>query len=304
MNNLESETFDTINLFTNDNNTSYNLMKEMDEIINKSKAQISQVQSKINFPQSKVQNIHLNSDEAEKISEKNSNSEIKNEPRISNISISDINLESENLRLQSALTLERVNSHELAMKLKHAEKEIEKLKQQLKENQILNFNTISEYKNKINKNEKNYLSEIKSIETSNNHEKKNITELYAEKNEKLKKEIEIMQKESITIRTMIKTFFDFYNKNLSLCNELNIIKFECNPVTYDESDITGENNYSKVNLVLETINKLMQKTILNNQELDNKIKLNDVNITEIENLKHENELLKLQLQKYDNNNQK
>ena len=204
------------------------------------------------------------------------------------------------MKLQSALTLERVNSHELAMKLKCAEKEIEKLKKQLKENEILNFNTISEYKDLLNKNEKKYLLEIKSIETNNNHEKENISELYTEKIEKLTKEIEKMQKEVNIIKTMVKTFFNFYNKNLNLCNELNIIQPCCNPVKYDEFDDTGENNFSKIKLVLETIDKLMQKLIIKNQELINKKQLNDANIIEIDNLKHENELLKSQLQKFVN----
>ena len=296
MDDLECETFDNIN----DKNTTYALMKEMDEIINKSRDQISQVQSRINTPRSITQNIHLNYEDNTNISEKITNSEIKNESRISNIPILNLNLENENLKLQSALTLERINSRELTMKLKHAEKEIEKLKQQLKENQILNFNTISEYKNKRNKIEKKYLSKNKSTGINNNYENKSITELYTETNEKLKKENEIMQKELKSVKTIIKTFFDFYNKNLNLCNELKIIKSDYNPVIYDECDITGANNFSKVHLVFETIDKLMRKLILNSQEFDNKIKLRDIDKTEIENLKHENKLLKSQLQKFIN----
>ena len=296
MDDLECETFDNIN----DKNTTYALMKEMDEIINKSRDQISQVQSRINTPRSITQNIHLNYEDNTNISEKITNSEIKNESRISNIPILNLNLENENLKLQSALTLERINSQELTMKLKHAEKEIEKLKQQLKENQILNFNTISEYKNKRNKIEKKYLSKNKSTDINNNYENKSITELYTETNEKLKKENEIMQKELKSVKTIIKTFFDFYNKNLNLCNELKIIKSDYNPVIYDECDITGTNNFSKVHLVFETIDKLMRKLILNSQEFDNKIKLRDIDKTEIENLKHENKLLKSQLQKFIN----
>ena len=301
MNNLKSETFDNSSFFPNDKNTSYNnLMKEIDEMIYISKAQISQVQVKINSPQPKVQNVYSYCGEISKISEVTSNSEIKSENGVSNISISDLNLESENLKLQSALTLERVNSHELSMKLKCAEKEIEKLKKQLKDNEILNFNTISEYKDLLNKNEKKYLLEIKSIETNNNHEKENISELYTEKIEKLKKEIEKTKKEVNIIKTMVKTFFNFYNKNLNLCNELNIIQPCCNSVKYDEFDNSGENNFSKIKLVLETIDKLMQKLIIKNQELINKKQLNDANIIEIDNLKHENELLKSQLQKFVN----
>ena len=296
MDDLECETFDNIN----DKNTTYALMKEMDEIINKSRDQISQVQSRINTPRSITQNIHLTYEDNTNISEKITNSEIKNESRISNIPILNLNLENENLKLQSALTLERINSQELTIKLKHAEKEIEKLKQQLKENQILNFNTISEYKNKRNKIEKKYLSKNKSTGINNNYENKSITELYTETNEKLKKENEIMQKELKSVKTIIKTFFDFYNKNLNLCNELKIIKSDYNPVIYDECDITGANNFSKVHLVFETIDKLMRKLILNSQEFDNKIKLRDIDKTEIENLKHENKLLKSQLQKFIN----
>ena len=296
MDDLECETFDNIN----DKNTTYALMKEMDEIINKSRDQISQVQSRINTPRSITQNIHLNYEDNTNISEKITNSEIKNESRISNIPILNLNLENENLKLQSALTLERTNSQELTIKLKHAEKEIEKLKQQLKENQILNFNTISEYKNKRNKIQKKYLSKNKSTGINNNYENKSITELYTETNEKLKKENEIMQKELKSVKTIIKTFFDFYNKNLNLCNELKIIKSDYNPVIYDECDITGANNFSKVHLVFETIDKLTRKLILNSQEFDNKIKLRDIDKTEIENLKHENKLLKSQLQKFIN----
>ena len=281
----ESKNIIGINKKDMPNINKFSLLKEIDNIINKSKNELEEIQlqnhqfnkfyqseknTNDNYNIKSLNNIKNNSSNFNKIEEL-----ILNKKDINNNNINkDFDLERLNLKLTSDLTIERAKVHELDIKLKLKDKEISSLKKQL------NFTQMNFYNKQI---------QFEKILEQKENKSKNILPY--------KKDLYQNQNSNTLI---IKSFFNFFNKYLELFNQLEIIDTNYKQkLIFIEND-TKNLNIKNVSFVINTFDELIDKLIKENREMFEKLSkyekkdvnnnLQNINELEInvENIKNEN----------------
>lgn len=281
----ESKNIIGINKKDISNINKFSLLKEIDNIINKSKNELEEIQlqnhqfnkfyqseknTNDNYNIKSLNNIKNNSSNFNKIEEL-----ILNKKDINNNNINkDFDLERLNLKLTSDLTIERAKVHELDIKLKLKDKEISSLKKQL------NFTQMNFYNKQI---------QFEKILEQKENKSKNILPY--------KKDLYQNQNSNTLI---IKSFFNFFNKYLELFNQLEIIDTNYKQkLIFIEND-TKNLNIKNVSFVINTFDELIDKLIKENREMFEKLSkyekkdvnnnLQNINELEInvENIKNEN----------------
>ena len=281
----ESKNIIGINKKDISNINKFSLLKEIDNIINKSKNELEEIQlqnhqfnkfyqseknKNDNYNIKSLNNIKNNSSNFNKIEEL-----ILNKKDINNNNINkDFDLERLNLKLTSDLTIERAKVHELDIKLKLKDKEISSLKKQL------NFTQMNFYNKQI---------QFEKILEQKENKSKNI----------LPYKKDLCQNQSSNA-LMVKSFFNFFNKYLELFNQLEIIDTNYKQkLIFIEND-TKNLNIKNVSFVINTFDELIDKLIKENREMFEKLSkyekkdvnnnLQNINELEInfENIKNEN----------------
>ena len=178
----------------------------------------------------------------------------------------DINyeMENDNIKLGSALTLEKTKVVQLLNLLKMKENEINNLKQQ-----------IEKFEAKVNDIENKYQNIIYSIEQQQSLKLNDMYNNMSDEQNKLKidyneikrnSEIQLEQinNELYNNRKIVKIFFDLFNKNIDLFNKTEI---------FPGIQIITENNYTEENafLAVETLDKLIKKLVQDNKDLFNEL---------------------------------
>ena len=140
-------------------------------------------------------------------------------------------LERDNIKLQSLLTLEKTKVVQLTNLLKEKESENNLLKQKLNSTKIEFTNLINEFKLKY----ENY--NIQTVELNKN---------------------------------IIKEFFEFFNENLPLFTKTDILMLNTNErVNFIEND--GSNNKKNAIFIIDTFDKLIKKLLNDNKQLYNEL---------------------------------
>ena len=247
------------------NINSPDIIQQVDKIISKYKFQLEQLKPKKNiYSLTNINNTFIKEDNINNI---NNNTFSKyNNDRKNNISILTQEMENDNLKLGSALTLEKSKVVQLLNLLKIKEIEINNLKEQ-----------IDGLGNKLTDLEKKYQDIIDSMK----HEQQNkINELYNKMNNEIniskinldenKKNNELLldkyNKELNKNNKMLKIFFDFFNKHIEVYKKTDILKLEPN-------FIIKSKDYSedKAILAIETWDKLINKLFQDNKDLYNEL---------------------------------
>jgi DNA repair exonuclease SbcCD ATPase subunit len=174
-------------------------------------------------------------------------------------------MEKDNIKLGSALTLEKSKVVQLLNLLKIKENEINNLKQQIdnfedKINEIKNkyqdiINSMKqEQNNKLNELYNKLTNENNRLQMDLNENKKNNELLLDKYNNELNKN-----------EKMLKIFFDFFNKNIEVYKKTEILK--------GENLVIKEKDYSedKATLAIETWDKLINKLFQDNKDLYNEL---------------------------------
>ena len=268
------------NLINNNRNDSYpDIVQQVDKIISKYKIQLEQLKPKRNIEErnipnyipdqnmnklSNITNINNNIEEDYMNMNNNTYNTMINERK--NTSLLTQEMEKDNIKLGSALTLEKSKVIQLLNLLKIKENEINNLKQQIdgfeiKLNEIKNkyqeiINTMKqEQKNKLDDLYNKLTNENKMMQMEYNKNEKNKELLLDKYNNELNKNEKI-----------IKIFFDFFNKNIEVYKKTEILKEE-------ENYIVKSNEYSedKAVLAIETWDKLINKLFQDNKDLYNEL---------------------------------
>ena len=269
------------NLKNNNRNNSYpDIVQQVDKIISKYKFQIEQLKPKRNIEErnipnyipdqnmnklSNITNINNNNIEEDYMNmNNNAYNKMINERK--NTSLLTQEMEKDNIKLGSALTLEKSKVIQLLNLLKIKENEINNLKQQIdgfeiKLNEIKNkyqeiINTMKqEQKTKLDDLYNKLTNENKMMQMEYNKNEKNKELLLDKYNNELNKNEKI-----------IKIFFDFFNKNIEVYKKTEILKEE-------ENYIVKSNEYSedKAVLAIETWDKLINKLFQDNKDLYNEL---------------------------------
>ena len=268
------------NLINNNRDNSYpDIVQQVDKIISKYKIQLEQLKPKRNIEErnipnyipdqnmnklSNITNINNNIEEDYMNMNNNTYNKMINERK--NISLLTQEMEKDNIKLGSALTLEKSKVIQLLNLLKIKENEINNLKQQIdgfeiKLNEIKNkyqeiINTMKqEQKNKLDDLYNKLTNENKMMQMEYNKNEKNKELLLDKYNNELNKNEKI-----------IKIFFDFFNKNIEVYKKTEILKEE-------ENYIIKSNEYSedKAVLAIETWDKLINKLFQDNKDLYNEL---------------------------------
>ena len=269
------------NLINNSRNNSYpDIVQQVDKIISKYKIQLEQLKPKRNLEErnipnyipdqnmnklSNITNINNNNIEEDYMNMNNNNyNKMINERK--NTSLLTQEMEKDNIKLGSALTLEKSKVIQLLNLLKIKENEINNLKQQIdgfeiKLNEIKNkyqeiINTMKqEQKTKLDDLYNKLTNENKMMQMEYNKNEKNKELLLDKYNNELNKNEKI-----------IKIFFDFFNKNIEVYKKTEILKEE-------ENYIIKSNEYSedKAVLAIETWDKLINKLFQDNKDLYNEL---------------------------------
>ena len=303
-NNIEliNNNSDNYLLNMNKNNSYPDIIQQVDKIITKYKTQLEQLKQKKNYedynnnvsnyiPSQRINKINnqkrnygfnnnnfnkfeLNNEDNNNNLQYNFKYESKNNlmndinNNINNNSSSNLNyeMENDNIKLGSALTLEKSKVIQLLNLLKLKEEENNSLKHQ-----------IDDFEIKINDLEQKYQNIIHSIEQQQNNK---INELYNkmsnEKNriqinfEENKKSSEMLlnkyTNELNKSQKILKIFFDFFNKNIEIYKKTEIFK-------EDDDLFIKDIDYSedKASLAIETWNKLINKLFQDNKDLYNEL---------------------------------
>ena len=243
----------------NININSPDIIQQVDKIISKYKIQLEQIKPRKNI-----------------YSLTNMNNSLMKEDNINNNTYSKYNndrknilaqeMENDNIKLGSALTLEKSKVVQLLNLLKMKEIEINNLKEH-----------IDGLGNKLTDLEKKYQDVIDSMR----HEQQNkINEIYNRMNNEInlskinldenKKNNELLldkyNKELNKSNKMLKIFFDFFNKHIEVYKKTDILKL-------DPNFIIKSKDYSedKAILAIETWDKLINKLFQDNKDLYNEL---------------------------------
>ena len=256
----------------NQKNYHPDIIQQVDKIISKYKIQLEQIKPKRNiesnnyipeqnlFKLTDLTNTNINNYEPKNEENMNFNtSYIKNKNFLAQ------EMEKDNIKLGSALTLEKSKVVQLLNLLKIKENEINNLKQQIdnfedKINEIKNkyqdiINSMKqEQNNKLNELYNKLTNENNRLQTDLNENKKNNELLLDKYNNELSKN-----------EKMLKIFFDFFNKNIEVYKKTEILK--------GENLVIKGKDYSedKATLAIETWDKLINKLFQDNKDLYNEL---------------------------------
>ena len=246
----------------NQKNPNYpDIIQQVDKIISKYKTQLEQLKPRKNlYSLTNTNNSFMQEDNI------NSNTYIKYNNEKKNKSILTQEMENDNIKLGSALTLEKSKVVQLLNLLKIKENEINNLKQQIdgfefklsdleKKYQEIIESMRQEQQNKINELYKKMSNEINKANINLDDNKKNNEILLEKYNKELNKNNKI-----------IKIFFDFFNKNIEVYKKTEILKGE-------QNFIIKSKDYSedKAVLAIETWDKLINKLFQDNKDLYNEL---------------------------------
>ena len=213
-------------------------------------------------------------------------------------------IQNDNMKLGSALTMEKSKVVQLLNLLKMKEGEINNLKQQI-DNFEIKINEIeNKYQNIIHSIESKQYEKLNDIYNNLSNEKNQFKIDYdnIKRNNELK--FEQINDELRNYQKVMKLFFDLFNKNIDLFNKTEILP---DKIFIKESDFTEENAYLAVDVIDKLINKLVQdnKDLFNelirlNEEMKNMNNSNDDFIKQenyslrqlVNNLTKENNILK------------
>ena len=175
-------------------------------------------------------------------------------------------MENDNIKLGSALTLEKTKVVQLLNLLKIKENEINNLKLQ-----------IDNFEEKVNEIENKYQNIIYSIEQQQSLKLKDIYNNISDEKNKLKvgyneikrnTEIQLEQasNELNINKKLLKMFFDLFNKNIDLLTKTEILQQKKN-------NFITENDFSEKNTILavESLDKLINKLVQDNKDLYNEL---------------------------------
>ena len=246
----------------NQKNPNYpDIIQQVDKIISKYKTQLEQLKPRKNlYSLTNKNNSFMQEDNI------NSNTYIKYNNEKKNKSVLTQEMENDNIKLGSALTLEKSKVVQLLNLLKIKENEINNLKQQIdgfeyklsdleKKYQEIIESMRQEQQNKINELYKKMSNEINKANINLDDNKKNNEILLEKYNKELNKNNKI-----------IKIFFDFFNKNIEVYKKTEILKGE-------QNFIIKSKDYSedKAVLAIETWDKLINKLFQDNKDLYNEL---------------------------------
>ena len=246
----------------NQKNPNYpDIIQQVDKIISKYKTQLEQLKPRKNlYSLTNTNNSFMQEDNI------NSNTYIKYNNEKKNKSVLTQEMENDNIKLGSALTLEKSKVVQLLNLLKIKENEINNLKQQIdgfefklsdleKKYQEIIESMRKEQQNKINELYKKMSNEINKANINLDDNKKNNEILLEKYNKELNKNNKI-----------IKIFFDFFNKNIEVYKKTEILKGE-------QNFIIKSKDYSedKAVLAIETWDKLINKLFQDNKDLYNEL---------------------------------
>ena len=246
----------------NQKNPNYpDIIQQVDKIISKYKTQLEQLKPRKNlYSLTNTNNSFMQEDNI------NSNTYIKYNNEKKNKSVLTQEMENDNIKLGSALTLEKSKVVQLLNLLKIKENEINNLKQQIdgfefklsdleKKYQEIIESMRQEQQNKINELYKKMSNEINKANINLDENKKNNEILLEKYNKELNKNNKI-----------IKIFFDFFNKNIEVYKKTEILKGE-------QNFIIKSKDYSedKAVLAIETWDKLINKLFQDNKDLYNEL---------------------------------
>lgn len=246
----------------NQKNPNYpDIIQQVDKIISKYKTQLEQLKPRKNlYSLINTNNSFMQEDNI------NSNTYIKYNNEKKNKSVLTQEMENDNIKLGSALTLEKSKVVQLLNLLKIKENEINNLKQQIdgfeyklsdleKKYQEIIESMRQEQQNKINELYKKMSNEINKANINLDDNKKNNEILLEKYNKELNKNNKI-----------IKIFFDFFNKNIEVYQKTEILKGE-------QNFIIKSKDYSedKAVLAIETWDKLINKLFQDNKDLYNEL---------------------------------
>ena len=277
-NNTEKE------IIQNENSPNNNFVNQIDDIINKYKSQLQQLKINTNQknPEKKVELLP-------KLTTISNNSEspllMPSSPYANrqNFNINQFplelnkELESDNLKLQSALTAEKLNVVKLTSKIESYELELNKAKEE-----------IIELQNQLANKENEFINQMNSITSNINYD------------------INKMKNEIVSNKSIIQKFFELFNKNVELFNKSKIFYCDRNTkIIYLENDFEG-NNQKLSTFVINSLDILINKLLQDNKELyeqliDVKKILDEQNniqreLDGMKGLREENLILKEQLQ--------
>ena len=246
----------------NQKNSNYpDIIQQVDKIISKYKTQLEQLKPRKNlYSLTNTNNSFMQEDNIY------SNTYIKYNNEKKNKSVLTQEMENDNIKLGSALTLEKSKVVQLLNLLKIKENEINNLKQQIdgfeyklsdleKKYQEIIESMRQEQQNKINELYKKMSNEINKANINLDDNKKNNEILLEKYNKELNKNNKI-----------IKIFFDFFNKNIEVYKKTEILKGE-------QNFIIKSKDYSedKAVLAIETWDKLINKLFQDNKDLYNEL---------------------------------
>ena len=271
-------------VINSDNNYSkQNFVNQIDDIINKYKTQLEHLKTNTN---QKIKEYHL--DERPMITSSNLKSKTfspniglqnlineniqKNEPDQFSPDLTQ-EIQNDNIKLQSALTAEKLNVVKLNSQIEKYEIELNKSKQQ-----------IIELQNQLTIKENDFINQLNNITNDIN---------------KIKNENNINM-------NIIENFFALFNKNIDLFNKSKIISCDKNTqILYLKNDYEGNNEKLSI-FVVKSLDILINKLLLDNKELyeqliETKKILDEQNniqkeIDRMKDIKEENIILKEQLQ--------
>lgn len=248
-----------------DNN---NYEKEIDHIINEYKNQLENIKTKTSLSQ-QIQ----------------PNSQTSIQP-ITNQELT-IEIQNDNLKLQSELTLAKSQIKTLNSTINALKKEIEKL------NSLI-ASKDAEFEKKIGEINEKTKNDIENLQNQKNCEISS-----------KKEETEKISNKFLQISNLIVKYFDFFNKNIPLFSKAQVLSLgEAAKIIYDEND--NEKNNSSVDFSLMTLNSFITKLMNDNTEMynqllkykemiDNNSTITSMTEQNIKDVKYENVLLKQQI---------
>jgi hypothetical protein len=179
-------------------------------------------------------------------------------------------IQNDNMKLGSALTMEKSKVVQLLNLLKIKEGEINNLKQQIDNFEIKINDIENKYQNIIHSLESKQYEKLNDIYNNLSNEKNQFEIDYdnIKRNNELK--FEQINDELRNYQKVMKLFFDLFNKNIDLFNKTEILPDK--NIFIKESDFTEENAY----LAVDVIDKLINKLVQDNKDLFNElIRLNE-----------------------------
>ena len=268
----------------NDNTSKPNYTIKIDDIISKYRTQLEQIKanSSIANKGSKNENLIILTNIPKNTipptiktqSIENNKEKIANSQKFSSELTEEI--QNDNIKLQSALTAEKLKFAKLNSQIENYELELNKAKEE-----------IFQLKNKLADKEKELVEQINNINNINNNISNNINKIKIENN---------------INKNIIQKFFEIFNKNIDLLKKSNLISLENNStINFLENDYEGKNQKIS-SLVIESIDNLINKLLKDNKELYEQIveikkildQQNNIQreLEQIKNIKEENLIIK------------